>query len=481
MPTYTAIAMDRLIESGGSKSTTTSKSIHESKFERRINVPNSSFDRSKNGSSSKLERKIIQTNVKMDDTNGKPSIIGDRKDHWTQISPALYTIPKPTPLPDSPSFPDSPSSFPPSPYIINHKRRGPRLSQSFTEDDFGTQQQALDGEKIDEKLRDTKKDLPSTSVDDPSISRETVNCAKEDNLLFTTDNLVKGGEVTDLCDGEILHQDLHNGSAGQNGTMKFVAFNLRRGGEADDFFDPQESLSVRSFGESESNGGFQRCLSSMTPMGEFYDAWEELSSENGPQIPTNDFENELREIRLSLLTEIEKRKQVEEVLTNMQTQWQRIRERLSLVGLNFPPNPVAGEELDNEQPDDQVEDLCQQVHILRVVSESIGKGIAKAELETEIEAQIESKNFEIARLWDRLNYYEAVNREMSQRNQEAIETARRLRQIRKRRQKKLIWGSIAATITIGSAVLAWSYFSTGRESSSLDQSRSLEGDSASEL
>lgn len=61
------------------------------------------------------------------------------------------------------------------------------------------------------------------------------------------------------------------------------------------------------------------------------------------------------------------------------------------------------------------------------------------------------------------------------------ETARCLRQIRKRRQKKWIWGSIAATITLGSAVLAWSYFSTGRESSSLDQSHSLEGDSASEL
>lgn len=118
--------------------------------------------------------------------------------------------------------------------------------------------------------------------------------------------------------------------------------------------------------------------------------------------------------------EIEKRKQVEEVLSNMQTQWKRIHERLSLVGLNFPPNPVAGEELDSEQPDDQVEDLCQQVHVIRIVSETIGRGIAKAELETETEAQIESKNFEIARLWDRLSYYEAVNREMSQRNQEAI-------------------------------------------------------------
>lgn len=41
----------------------------------------------------------------------------------------------------------------------------------------------------------------------------------------------------------------------------------------------------------------------------------------------------------------------------MQTQWQMIHERLSLVGLNFPPNTVAKEELGNEQSDDQVEDL----------------------------------------------------------------------------------------------------------------------------
>nr|XP_016483099.1 PREDICTED: uncharacterized protein LOC107803824 [Nicotiana tabacum] len=475
MPTYTAIAMDRLIESGGSKSMATSKSIPDSKFARRNNTPNSSIDRSKNGSISKLERKTVESNVKLDGTNCKSSVIVDRKDHWTQISPALYTTPKLTPLPDSPS------SFPPSPYIINHKRRGPRLSKSFAEDDFGTQQQALDGEKIDENVTDTEKELPGTSIDDSSISRETVNCAKEDNLLGTTDNLVNGGEVSDLCNGDLLHQDLPNGSAGQNGMLKSVAFNLQRGGEADDFFDPQESLSVKSNGESENNGGLQRSVSAMTPLGEFYDAWEELSSENGPQIPTHDFENELREIRLSLLMEIEKRKHVEEALSNMQTQWQRIREQLSLVGLNFPPCPVAVEGMDNEQLDDQVEDLFQQVHIVRFVSDSIGRGIAKAEVETEMDAQIESKNIEMARLWDRLNYYEAVNREMSHRNQEAIETARRLRQIRKRKQKKWIWGSIAATITLGSAVLTWSYFSAERASSSSNQSHSLEGDSTSEL
>ncbi|CAN1225582.1 hypothetical protein LINPERPRIM_LOCUS2515 [Linum perenne] len=41
-------------------------------------------------------------------------------------------------------------------------------------------------------------------------------------------------------------------------------------------------------------------------------------------------------------------------------------------------------------------------------------------MEAEMETQIEAKNFEIARLMDRLRYYEAVNHEMSQRNQEAV-------------------------------------------------------------
>ena len=80
----------------------------------------------------------------------------------------------------------------------------------------------------------------------------------------------------------------------------------------------------------------------------------------------------------------------------------------------------------------------------------------KPEKEIEMESQIESKNFEVARLMDRLNYYEAVNREISQRDQGAIELARRDRQ-RKRKMQKWMWGSVATTITPGSATLVWSY------------------------
>ena len=140
-----------------------------------------------------------------------------------------------------------------------------------------------------------------------------------------------------------------------------------------------------------------------------------MSSDGLPHPSISVIEAELREMRLSLLMELEKRKQAEEALDNLRGQWQRLREHLSLVGLTLPSDPTVA--TNGNHP---AEELCQQVNIARFVSGSIGRGIARAEVETEMEAQLEAKNFEIARLLDRLHYYEAVNHEMSQRNQEAV-------------------------------------------------------------
>ncbi|KAK6150635.1 hypothetical protein DH2020_015567 [Rehmannia glutinosa] len=423
MPTFTAIAFDRLIEPGAAKSMVPVRNSPHPKLERRHSSPNSRQDRGVDAPSSKLERgvsvppnpklergvNIIPSNSKIDRRNGASTTatsVVDRKHHWTQISPALYATPESTPLPDSPS------SFPPSPYIINHKRRGPRLLKSFSEDDVATWKQATDEIKVDENGNTDEKDVASVYKDDSCVP-------------------------------------------------------MKQDGEVDEFVDPQDSMSVTSIGESEGNGGAERSLNSTTPLAEFYDAWEELSSENGPQLPMPDIESELREMRLSLLMEIEKRKQAEESLYNIRNQWRMIRENLSLVGLTLPVDPTTLPE--GEQPADLAAEVCQQVYLARFVSNSIGRGIAKAEVEMEVEAQIKLKNFEIARLCDRLHYYEAVNQEMSQRNQEVVETARRLRQRRKRRHK-WVWGSIATAVTLGSAVLAYSYFHSGKGSSS--QSRS---------
>ncbi|KAA8547391.1 hypothetical protein F0562_003745 [Nyssa sinensis] len=446
MPTYTAIALDRLLDPGASKSMLAAKDAPDSKLERRNSNTNS-----------KLESRMSAPNSKLGRRNSTPMVPTiDKKHHCARMSPALYATPESTPLPDSPS------SFPPSPYIINHKRRGPRLLKSPSENDVVTRQRALDEEKVAENANDGEK--------------EAADSTKDVSFTVTVSSPIEDEHRNVIYDGDLGSSDLANGLVEQNSSVKSVPSNLGREGEVEDFFDPQELSSVKSYSEGESNGVLERSSNLTTPMVEFFDAWEELSSESGLQSSLHDVEAELREIRLSLLMEIEKRKQAEEALNNMRSHWLRIRQQLSLVGLTLPADPIALAE--DEQLDvDPVEELCQQVYVTRFVSNSVGRGTAKAEVEMEMETQIELKNFEIARLWDRLHYYEAVNREMSQRNQEAVETTRRLRQRRKRRQS-WVWGSITAAITLGTAALAWSYLPSGKGLSSTNQSIAPECDQA---
>ncbi|GAV87753.1 hypothetical protein CFOL_v3_31179 [Cephalotus follicularis] len=450
MPTFGAIALDRLLEPGASKSV--DKTVPSSRP-----VPNS-----KPPSNSNLSRR-------------NSTSVTDRKVNRPQISPALYTTPEVTPLPDSPS------SFPPSPYIINHKRRGPRLSKSFSEDDVSSRRKAIDVEKVNgsTKIAETKvfestENVPVTFTIPVPIEEEDENRVHDSPLTKEDANGIHDGHtevehVNGVNDGELgsrikelRSKSLSNRLSKEKDAPNLVALNSERDSESEDFFDPQESMSVTSNTDTEDNTGAESSARFATPMGEYFDAWEELSSEGGRQPSLPDFEAELREISLSLLMEIETRKKAEEALVDMRCQWQRIRQQLAEVGLTLPADPTVRAEGDQSDAD-PAEDLCKQVYLARFVSEAIGRGIAKAEMELEMAAQIESKNFEISRLLDRLNYYEAMNREMSQRNQEAVEMARRDRQRMKRRQR-WVWGSIAAVITLGTAALAWSYLPSGKGS-----------------
>ncbi|KAL5981888.1 hypothetical protein ACLOJK_015955 [Asimina triloba] len=112
--------------------------------------------------------------------------------------------------------------------------------------------------------------------------------------------------------------------------------------------------------------------------------------------------------------EIEKRKQAEEALNKILEQWQRVARQLSQVGLTLPEASTILSEK-GDLPD------AGPVVLARAVANAIGRGVAKAEVELEMESHIESKNFEITRLSDRLHIYEAMNHEMSQRNQQAVE------------------------------------------------------------
>ncbi|GJS48766.1 hypothetical protein Tco_0598887 [Tanacetum coccineum] len=74
----------------------------------------------------------------------------------------------------------------------------------------------------------------------------------------------------------------------------------------------QDSLSVRSNTDGENNFRLDWSLNPNTSASEFYDDWEELSSESGSRTASNDVKTELCELRLSLLVEMEKRKKEKE-------------------------------------------------------------------------------------------------------------------------------------------------------------------------
>ncbi|CAJ2635621.1 unnamed protein product [Trifolium pratense] len=429
MPTFTAIAFDRLIEPGGSRAG------HQKSAS--ISVP----------APKKLERRTSE-----------PPSSRKRVPPRPQLKPSLYATPEVKPLPDSP-LQDSPSSFLASPYIINHKRRGPRLLKSFSEANVQAKQEIDDDGNVNGKSSNS---VVSSSAGDLQVSFVNSEPVKEEQ-----DGGVEDNKLSSSNGGNAEHRE--NGSSiDHNGVHLEKVVVLNSETDTEDFFDPNDSMSFSSYTDGEDNTSKDR-TAKYSSSAEFFDAWEELSSDSGTQgslRSLRDVDAELREIRLSLLMEIEKRKHIEESLKSMQSQWERIREGLSSVGIVLPADLAAiaqGGQLNS----DPVDDICQQVYIARFISNSIGRGTARAEAEAEMEAQLDSKNFEISRLLERLHYYETMNREMSQRNQAAVETARRERQRRSRRQR-WIWGSISTAIVLGITAIAWSYLPSSKGSTSAD-------------
>lgn len=243
MPTFTAIALDRLLEPGPSKTVMKSNSDLNSV------VPHSKLERRNSASTEKTENKPL----------------------WPQISPALYATPEATPIPDSPS------SFPPSPYIINHKRRGPRLIKSFSQYDVPSGQKIATGDGINGDA----KDAPPAVVDSANMVASTV----ADSFLEADVN-TSGNKKLDSINTEngVVTE---NGAVTENGLLKqnHVAVNSERDGDdvsdddgdGDDFFDPQESMSFTSNTEGEDATGPECTLKHATPQGDFYDAWEGAS------------------------------------------------------------------------------------------------------------------------------------------------------------------------------------------------------------
>jgi len=243
MPTFTAIAFDRLIEPGGSRAGQKSASTS-------VPVPNLK----------KLERR-----------SSEPTATPRKKPPTRpQLKPSLYATPEVTPLPDSP-LQDSTSSFPPSPYIINHKRRGPRLLKSFSEANVQAKQEVCEEGNVSGKSSDT---VVSSSAGDLQVTHVNPEPVKEEQ-----DNGVQDAKLSVSNHGDVGQGNRENGSSSETNGMhleKVVALNSERDGESEDFYDPRDtmsSMSFTSYTDGEDNTGTERSAKYSTAA-EFFDAWE---------------------------------------------------------------------------------------------------------------------------------------------------------------------------------------------------------------
>lgn len=235
MPTYTAIAFDRFLETGASKP---------------IDKP----------APTSMPVPKVQ---KLERTTSAPPV--KNKVPRPRLKPALYTTPEVKQLP----VVDSPSSFPPSPYIINHKRRGPRLHKSSSEASVLSKKNVSSDEKVDDKSFDT---CAASSAGDLQFSFTNPEPVEKELL-----NGVCGGEFDRSNGSELMngHKEPENSSFA-NGLIREngPALNTARDTDIEDFFDPQDSMSFTSNTDVEENAGTDLSMKFSSPGGEFYDAWE---------------------------------------------------------------------------------------------------------------------------------------------------------------------------------------------------------------
>lgn len=112
--------------------------------------------------------------------------------------------------------------------------------------------------------------------------------------------------------------------------------------------------------------------------------------------------------------EIKRRMAAEDAMAVLQLQCSEMASHLmSVDGGNRGLIDLGGSSWDSSS-------LAQKLVVARIVAASVARGAARAEVGEEMENVVAEKNREITRLRDKLHYYELVNQEMSQRNQEAF-------------------------------------------------------------
>ncbi|KAH9324818.1 hypothetical protein KI387_004996, partial [Taxus chinensis] len=122
---------------------------------------------------------------------------------------------------------------------------------------------------------------------------------------------------------------------------------------------------------------------------------------------------ELDILRSKISVETGQRIRGEEALSLWQNFWKEIIVNFSLIGVS-----LQSIEIDGDGMVDFINNICGHLTVSRIVETVVGRASMRAELENEVKMLIDNKNTEISRLRDKIQYYELVNHEMSQWNQE---------------------------------------------------------------
>lgn len=247
MPTLSAVAFDQLLEPTASESL-------ERATRSSMPVP-----------ISKPPNPEPAINLKLERRNGTSHVEG--KVQQPRMTPALYATPEVT------SLPGSPSSYSPSPYVINHKWRGPRLLKSCSEGGVTTSLNA-DKEKSSQNHEDGNNSLIAFNgigFGNSIPKLVEVKDANGFNDSEAANNQIQSGNVVWEVGRSSLNDDLAV-DADSRKRDPLISENL---GDADDFYDPQDSLSHASNTEEDNSVCVTYRLSMHTAaMGEFFDAWE---------------------------------------------------------------------------------------------------------------------------------------------------------------------------------------------------------------
>lgn len=207
------------------------------------------------------------------------------------VSPALYATPETTALPDSPT------SLSPSPYVINHKRRGPRLKKSHSDSDVIQAQTSSKEGGAAENGRPSSSEQVVGCLDDVSASLEVPNSRDEPSVRQLHRSPKVSGPLGEAIGNSLkdapklsgfqedasangFHDKVDPGnelSRTNSSAARPLVFDSEKESDCDDFYEPQESMSVASLSENEGMGAAERSLQQSLAYGEFFDACEGTS------------------------------------------------------------------------------------------------------------------------------------------------------------------------------------------------------------